>query len=192
MVRRLVPILFGALLLLTACGGGMKKQPLRKPFYPSTVFANGNSSRPLVPDTVARGHLNDNDLFHTGMVQGELATEFPMPVTRELVERGHERFDIYCAPCHGLTGEGDGMVPRRGFKNPPTFHQDRLRKAPPGHFVNVITTGFGAMYSYSDRVLPRDRWAIAAYIRALQLSQDARLADVPPAEASKLVREGRP
>lgn len=116
--------------------------------------------------------------------------KFPFPVTKEVLLRGQERYDIYCAPCHGRTGYGDGMIVRRGFSAPPSYHQDRLRKAPVGHFFDVITNGFGAMYQYGDRITPEDRWAIIAYIRALQLSQDASMKDVPAAERKLL--EGAP
>jgi cytochrome c553 len=113
---------------------------------------------------------------------GAEMTRFPFPVTKQVLLRGEERYNIYCAPCHGMTGDGDGMVVRRGFSQPPSYHQDRLRKAPVGHFFDVITNGYGAMYSYSSRITPEDRWAIAAYIRALQLARNAKMSDVPVAE----------
>ena len=113
-------------------------------------------------------------------------TKFPFPITKEVLLRGQERFDIYCAPCHGRTGYGDGMIVRRGFSAPPSYHEARLRKASVGHFFDVITNGFGAMYPYGDRITPEDRWAIIAYIRALQLSQDASLNDVPASKRATL------
>jgi mono/diheme cytochrome c family protein len=118
--------------------------------------------------------------LYAGLENGTQATDFPFPVTSDVLARGQERYDIYCTPCHGYAGYGDGVIVQRGLTPPPSFHSDRLRAAPVGHFFDVITNGFGVMYSYGDRVQPEDRWAIAAYIRALQLSQDATLDDVPP------------
>lgn len=144
------------------------------------------ASRPLEPHTVARGHLNEDAVFYTGKIGTNLVETFPFPITREVLERGRERFDIYCAPCHGRTGDGNGMIVQRGFPPPPSYHIDRLRQAPVGHFFDVITQGYGIMYPYAERVEPADRWAIAAYIRVLQKSQDAKLADVPSQERAKL------
>jgi len=117
---------------------------------------------------------------------GASMTKFPFPIDKKVLLRGKQRYEIYCAPCHGRTGAGDGMIVRRGFSQPPTYHQERLRKAPVGHFFDVITNGYGAMYPYADKVSPEDRWAITAYIRALQLSQNAKASDVPAAERSKI------
>ncbi len=144
------------------------------------------ASRPLVEHTVARGHLDADQAFYSGKIGTNLVTTFPIPITREVLERGRERFDIYCSPCHGRTGEGNGMIVQRGFPPPPSYHIDRLRQAPAGHFFDVITQGYGIMYSYAARVEPSDRWAIAAYIRALQKSHDANLGDVPPQERAQL------
>ena len=144
------------------------------------------ASRPVSQFTVARGHLNEDGAFYTGKIGTNLAIEFPFPITREVLARGRERFDIYCAPCHGRTGEGNGMIVQRGFPVPPSFHIDRLREAPVGHFVDAITRGYGIMYSYAARVAPADRWAIAAYIRALQLSREATVADLTPEQRAKL------
>jgi hypothetical protein len=163
-----------------------------EPYEASDFFADGLASRPPVPGTIARGHLRTDELFYTGKIDGSEASVFPFPVTRELVERGRERYDIYCSPCHDRTGSGHGMVVRRGFRAPPTFHQDRLRAMPAGHFFDVITEGFGAMYSYKTRITPRDRWAIVAYVRALQLSQNAVLEDVPESERAKLAKGEEP
>jgi mono/diheme cytochrome c family protein len=127
-----------------------------------------------------------DEQYYTGKIGTNLVTTFPMPVTMDLLARGRERFDINCSPCHGRTGEGNGMVARRGFPAPPTFHQDRLRTAPVGHFFEVMTHGYGVMYSYAEHVDPADRWAIAAYIRALQLSHNARPEDAPPAQRANL------
>ncbi len=169
------------LLLFAACSGDMEKQAVRKTLEPSTMFADGRSARDQPRGTIAWEDSYD-PAFRTGAREGELLTSFPVPITLDLLEQGRERFDVFCSPCHGLSGYGDGMVVQRGFIAPPSFHSERLRHAPPGHFVNVIAEGFGAMYDYSDRVSPEERWAIAAYIRALQLSQHATLADVPAGE----------
>ncbi len=144
------------------------------------------ASRPLVPNTVARGHLNTDEFFFTGKIGTNLVETFPFPISREVLERGRERFDIFCSPCHGRTGAGNGMIVQRGFPAPPSYHIDRLRKAPVGHFFDVITQGYGVMYSYAGRVEPADRWAIAAYIRVLQKSHDGRLQDVPPVQRAEL------
>ncbi|MBP7571162.1 MAG: cytochrome c [Acidobacteria bacterium] len=164
----------------------MHDQPKYTPLRQSDFFADGRAARPLVEGTVARGLLNEDELLISGKTDGKLATEFPFPVTAEVVARGRERYDVFCSPCHDRTGAGNGMIVRRGYRAPPSFHQDRLRQAPPGHFVDVMTNGFGAMPDYRSQVPPRDRWAITAYIRALQLSANATLSEVPPAEREKL------
>lgn len=174
----------GAILLalgaLAACRQDMHDQPKYIPLRPSSFFADGRSARPLPEHTVARGHLDEDTAFYTGRdAAGKLVTEFPIPVTKELILRGQDRFNIYCTPCHDHTGSGNGMVPRRGFRHPPTYHQDRLRQIAVGHFFDVITNGLGAMQDYSAQVEPRDRWAIAAYIRTLQFSEQASINDVP-------------
>ncbi len=173
--------------IMAGCTQQMSDQPRYKPLEASTFFEDGRSSRPLVPGTVARGHLRADAHFYTGKSDGSAVDTFPFAVTHEVLERGQERFDIFCAPCHGRLGNGQGMVVRRGFTAPPSFHIDRLRDAPVGHFFDVITTGFGAMADYSAQVAPRDRWAIVAYIRALQLSQHAAFADVPSEERHHLL-----
>ena len=158
----------------------MHDQPKYRPLAASKLFEDGRSARPLVEGTVARGQLREDELFYAGRSGKDLAKIFPFPVTREVLERGRERYNIFCTPCHSLLGDGNGMVVQRGFRRPPSFHIDRLREAPPGHFFDVMTNGFGAMPSYASRIPVKDRWAITAYIRALQLSQNATLADVPP------------
>ncbi|HET9795441.1 MAG TPA: cytochrome c [Thermoanaerobaculia bacterium] len=168
-----------------ACRQDMFDQPKVRPLQSSTFFADGRASRPVPEDTVARGDLRGNELLYTGRVGGVVADAFPFPVTKEVLDRGEERFDIFCSPCHGRTGYGDGMIVQRGFKAPPSFHSDRLRQAPAGHFFDVMTNGFGVMYDYRSRVTPEDRWAIAAYIRALQLSQHASAADLDAAKAAE-------
>ncbi len=178
-----------ALLAVGACRQDMQDQPRYKPLAASDFFKDGAAARPQVPDTVARGEARLDSLLYTGKVDGVLVDEFPFPVTKAVLDRGQQRFDIYCSPCHGPLGDGDGMVVRRGFKIlPPSYHIDRLRDAPAGHFFDVMTNGFGAMQDYRAQVSVPDRWAIAAYIRALQLSQHATLTDVPSAERATLDR----
>jgi hypothetical protein len=179
-----------ALVILAGCRQDMHDQPRFKPLRPSPFFEDGRSARPLVPGTVARGQLRTDEHFYAGKSAGKAVDAFPFPVTRDVLERGRERYNIYCAPCHDRVGNGEGMVVRRGFRRPPSFHIDRLAQAPAGHFFDVITQGFGAMADYAAQVPPRDRWAIVAYIRALQLSQRASLADVPPGERPNLQGPG--
>jgi mono/diheme cytochrome c family protein len=164
-----LPLLF----MLAACREDMQDQPRYKPLRKSDFFEDGRSSRPLVPGTVARGDLRADRYFYTGMIGNQPGNVMPFPVTEEVLERGRERFNIYCAPCHSRTGDGNGMIVQRGYRRPPSYHTDRLRSAPLGHFYDVMTNGFGAMPDYAAQVTPRDRWNIAAYIRALQLSQAA-------------------
>src|SRR5437899_3859684 len=163
----------------------MANQPNNRPLSPSYFFDDCRSQRPLVKKTVARGSIADDELFVP-----KDSNNFPLPVNRELLERGEERYKIFCTPCHGLQGDGNGMIAIRGMKHPPTFHQDRLRQAPNGYFYDNITNGFGAMYGYSAQIPPRDRWAIIAYVRALQLSRNAKVADLPTALRQKLGQAG--
>lgn len=196
--------------LASACRQDMHNQPKYEPLEPIEpigTITDGRASRPLVEGTVARGSLNDDPLLLASRAgaapvnsnaggqamaagQGQtgqgFSNTFPFPVTKEVMDRGEERYNIYCSVCHDLTGNGLGMVVRRGYRKPPSFHEDRLRQAPAGYFFDVITNGFGAMPDYAVSINPRDRWAIVAYIRALQLSQRATIADVPPEERSKL------
>jgi mono/diheme cytochrome c family protein len=164
----------------------MHDQPKYVPLRESTFFGDARSARPIVSGTVARGQLRDDPLLYTGKQGAADADVFPFPITDRVMQRGQERFNIYCSPCHGRTGEGDGMVVQRGYRRPPTYHQDRLRTAPVGHFFDVITNGFGAMPDYAVQIKAEDRWAIVAYIRALQLSEHAALADVAAADREKL------
>jgi len=164
----------------------MHMQPRYNSLDASAFFDDGRSARPAVPGTVARGNLRINSHLYTGKVNGVVVDAFPFPVTRQVLERGRERYNIYCTPCHDEVGTGHGMIVRRGFPPPPSYHSDRLRTAPAGHYFDVMTNGFGAMRSYADRVSPQDRWAIVAYIRALQLSQHATLAEVPEKERGQL------
>ena len=184
--RNVVPFCCCLVLTLSACRRDMYNQPRYKPYAEDTFFQDGASARPNPPHTVARGHLDEDEQFHTGKDGGKLVEAFPFPITRQILARGRERFDIYCSVCHARTGDGDGMIVQRGFPSPPSFHIDRLRQAPVGHFFDVMTNGYGVMYSYAVRVSPEDRWAIAAYIRALQLSHDGKIEDVPPEERAKL------
>jgi mono/diheme cytochrome c family protein len=175
-----------AAVAMSGCRQDMHDQPKYVPLRESTFFQDERSARPLVEGTVARGQLHDDELLYTGKVHGEDSPVFPFAVDARVMARGQERFNIYCTPCHGRTGQGDGMIVRRGYRHPPSLHQDRLRSAPAGHFFDVITNGFGAMPDYAAQVRAEDRWAIVAYVRALQLSEHAALADVPPAERDKL------
>ena len=181
-----------ALLAAIAAGGcrlDMHLQPKYKPDEPSAFFQDGRADRPYVPGTVASGHLRTDELLYSGRIQGKLVDQFPFPITADVLARGRERYNIYCTPCHDYTGSGNGMIVQRGFPAPPSYHTDRLRQAPVGHFFEVMTYGYGTMYSYAARVSVEDRWAIAAYIRALQLSQHATLADVPASERQQLSSE---
>jgi mono/diheme cytochrome c family protein len=172
------------LVLVAGCRQDMHDQPRYKPLAKSDFFANGSSARMLPAHTVARSDLHADKLFYTGFTpDGDPTPTLPVPVTRELLLRGQERFNIFCSPCHGRTGEGRGMVVRRGYKQPPSYHIDRLRQAPPGYFFDIITNGFGVMPSYAAQIPAEDRWAIVAYVRTLQLSRDY--------DASKLSSEQR-
>ena len=168
-----------ACVVLAGCRQDMHDAPRYEPLESSTFFADGRSSRLPVTNTVARGQLREDEHLFTGKVGGQPATEFPMAVTAAVMARGQERFNVFCSPCHGRTGEGNGMVVQRGFRKPPSYHDERLRNAPVGYFFDVMTNGFGAMQDYAAQVPVVDRWAIAAYIRALQLSHRATVDDVP-------------
>jgi hypothetical protein len=171
---------------LAACRQDMHDNPRYEPLERNTFFADGRSQRPLVANTVPRGYLRDDEHLSTGKVNGQLATEFPMPVNAGLMLRGQERYNVFCTPCHGYTGKGDGMVVRRGYRAPTSFHDARLRQAPPGYIFDVITHGFGAMPDYATQIAVADRWAIAAYVKALQFSQAGTLADVAPDRRGEL------
>lgn len=173
----------------SGCRRDMQVQPRYNPYDASTFFGDSRSARPLVPGTIARGQLHLDELLYTGKVDGREADVFPFPITRADLDRGRVRFNIYCSPCHDVTGSGRGMIVLRGFPPPPSLHLDRLRQAPAGHFFDVMTNGIGVMYSYSSRVSPEDRWRIAAYIRALQLSRQATFDDVPSAQQKALTAE---
>jgi mono/diheme cytochrome c family protein len=169
--------------LLAACSQEMAYQPKYKTLAPSSFFEDGRSARPLVKGVVARGSLADEALA----IPPD-SNAFPIPVTRDMIERGHERYNIFCAECHGLTGDGNGIVALRGLRHPPSYHIDRLRLSPAGHFYDVMTNGFGAMQDYSAQISPRDRLAIIAYIRALQLSQGAPVSILSGADRAQLTQ----
>lgn len=208
-MNRLLLIL--SLLLFTGCDMlNMYDEPRYEPLEASEFFADGMSARPLVEGTIPRGELREDVAFYTGIVDGKPISEIPQAafravydrdhqkfakpfedtppedLRRALLARGQQRFNIHCSVCHDYAGTGDGMVVRRGFRHPPSYHIDRLRQAPAGHFFDVMSNGFGAMPSYANRIEVADRWAIVAYVRALQLSQNAPLADVPSGELKSL------
>jgi mono/diheme cytochrome c family protein len=168
----------------------MHDQPKYKGLRPSTLFADGMSARPRVEGTVARGTLQEDEAFFTGKLNKVFVKELPFAVDATVLDRGQERYNIYCTPCHGKTGTGNGMVVQRGYRQPPSFHVDRLRQADAGYFFDVMTNGFGAMPDYRVQISPRDRWTIVAYIRALQLSQHATPADVPGGDPAKVPQPG--
>jgi hypothetical protein len=186
---RIIACMGALAFLLAGCRLDMHIQPKYLPYEPTTFFGDGRSERQPVPGTIARGQLRLDDLLYTGTENGAESNRFPFPITRADLDRGRERFNIYCTPCHDYTGSGNGMIVQRGFPHPPSFHTDRLRQAPVGHFFGVMTNGLGRMYSYADRVDVGDRWRIAAYIRVLQLSRNATLDDVPEADRSKLSQQ---
>lgn len=169
------------------CRQDMHDQPKLKPYRASTFFADGSGMRPLPAHTVARGSLHEDAFFYTGRLpDGSVAAALPMPMTRTLLKRGQDRFNIYCTPCHGRVGDGRGMVVRRGYKQPTSYHEERLRQVPIGYFFDVMTNGFGVMPSYAPQVPAEDRWAIAAYIRALQLSQHVEASSLTAQERAAL------
>ena len=184
-------------LLALGCRQRMDQQPYYRPYAASDLFPDGSSARPIPPDTVAQGTRGDDPSVESGMRSGtanstsspEPVTSLPIPVTHEVLARGQTRFDIFCSVCHGAAGYGDGLVVQRGFTPPPSFHTDALRQAPDGHFFDVITNGFGAMPSYAAQIPVADRWAIVAYIRALQRSQHASLDDVPADQRAGLEQQ---
>jgi len=166
----------------------MHDQPKYQPLERSRFFEDGRASRPLPAGTVARGHLREDTLLYTGKAGNQFVDRIPIPITKEVLLRGQERFNVFCSPCHDRIGAGLGMVVRRGMRRPPSYHTDRLRAQPVGYFFDVITNGFGAMPDYAAQIPPRDRWAIVAYLRALQRSQYAPLSDVPRERLSELGR----
>jgi len=180
-----------SVLILAGCRQDMHDQPRFKPLAKSDFYPDLRSARTPVEGTVARGDLQEDTYFYTGMMGDSPGDYMPpqVPVNEETLNRGRERFNIYCAPCHSRTGDGNGMIPQRGYRHPPTYHDERLRKAPLGYFFHVITDGFGAMPDYASQIPPRDRWCIVAYIRALQLSQNATTADAQGQQIPKAAPE---
>jgi len=189
-----VSIFAGTLLFVTlaGCRQDMQDEPRYKPLAASEFFADHRSARPMVEGTVARSELRIDEARYVGKINGQDIDQFPIPIAKADIERGQNRFNVYCTPCHGRDGDGDGMVVLRGFRQPPSYYSDKLRQAPVGHFFDVITNGFGSMPSYASRVIPDDRWRVIAYIRALQLSQTAKLSDVPPDQRQNLPVEPAP
>jgi cytochrome c553 len=179
-LRRTVPAcLLVVLAALAGCRHDMQNQNKMRPYRLSTFYPDGASARPLPAHTVARGDLRADESYYTGVRGGKPIADVPFPVTREVLLRGQQRYDIFCSPCHGQVGDGLGMIVTRGYKQPPSFHSEQLRNAQVGWFFSVMTQGFGVMPSYAAQVSEADRWAIAAYIRALQYSQSARLSELP-------------
>jgi mono/diheme cytochrome c family protein len=174
------------MLVAAGCRNDMHQAPRYDPLSASSFFSDGRSERPMLAGTVPHGELRTDELRYTGKINGVTANEFPFPITRQDLERGRQRFNIYCSPCHDYTGSGHGVVVQRGLLQPPSYHSEKLMKAPVGQFFEVITNGFGQMYSYAGRVSPDDRWRIAAYIRALQLSESATINDVPADQRQQL------
>jgi mono/diheme cytochrome c family protein len=191
-----VAALLVAISFVSGCRIDMHVQPRQNPLSYSDFYADHRSARPPVEGTVARGQLNVDTYFYTGKIGSNPGDYMPFPVTKEVLERGRERYNIYCAPCHSRVGDGKGFVPSRGFSRmPPSYHIPRLQKAPLGYFFDVMTNGFGIMPDYASQVSPEDRWKIVAYIRALQLSQNATQTDVPagqkiPSEPPKFAEPG--
>ena len=165
--------------VVAGCRQDMHDAPRYEAYEASPFFADGRASRQAPAGTVARGWLRADEALYTGRANGELVSEFPFPVSSEDMARGRERFNIYCTPCHGILGDGQGMVVQRGLRRAASYHQDRLRDEKVGYFYDVVTNGFGAMQGYAEQIPVRDRWLIVAYVRALQLSQHATLAAVP-------------
>jgi mono/diheme cytochrome c family protein len=169
----------------------MQDQPKYRPQRPSEFFADGRSERQPVDGTIARGALNEDTAFYEGKdAAGKDIEAFPIVVDKAVILRGQQRFDVYCSPCHGRIGNGLGMIVRRGFKQPPSYHIDRLRTAPVGHLYDVISNGYGAMLNYASQIQPRDRWAIIAYIRALQYSENANISDLPQEARARIPAAG--
>ena len=185
-------VAFGMLMLLTACRQDMQNEPRYKPLAESDFFPDHRSARPHIEGTVARGHLRIDEARYAGKLNGEDIDQFPIPIAKADIERGQNRFNIYCSPCHSRVGDGNGMVVQRGFRQAASFYSDKLEKAPVGHFFDVISNGFGAMPSYASRIEPDDRWRVVAYIRALQLSESASINDVPADQRQNLIVEPAP
>lgn len=186
-MRRLIVVASVAVALVSVgCRQKMAEQPYYDPYEASDFFADGQSARLPVEGTVARGHVRDDDHLFTGKLDGALVSTYPFEVTEQVLERGRERYDIFCTPCHGGAGLGNGIVVRRGYRTPPSFLDPKFVDLPVGHYVDVMTNGFGAMPPYASQIKPEDRWAIAAYIQALQLSQSVDINQLPPDRQAEL------
>jgi len=184
--KRLTLALLASTAILAGCRQDMHDGPRYEAFEASSTFPDNRASRTAPAGTVARGWLRDDDALYTGKIDGQMVDQFPFAIGREDLVRGQQRFNIYCTPCHGRLGDGQGMVVQRGLRQAASYHQDRLRQEKNGYFFDVITNGFGAMPDYAVQIRPEDRWAVVAYIRALQLSGHATLADVPAADRGAL------
>ncbi|MEP0823512.1 MAG: cytochrome c [Ignavibacterium sp.] len=178
----------GLVLVLSGCHLDMYDQPKYAPLTSNVFSSDSSSARPLPEGVVARGHARTDELLYTGRIQGKFSALFPFPVTEQVLRRGQDRFNTFCSPCHGRLGDGNGMIVQRRFPRPRSFHNDTLRAEPPGYYFDVITNGFGRMYSYAASVKPEDRWAIIAYIRALQLSRRVPVGTLSPDERALLTR----
>ncbi len=176
---------------VAGCHLDMDDQPKYKPLAASDFYPDGSSARMPVDSTIAHGHLRTDELLYTGKINGKLADLFPYPVTREVIDRGHDRFDTFCSPCHGRLANGQGMIVKRGFPAPPSLLADSIKGNPAGFFFDVMTAGFGRMYSYAPSVPVKDRWAIVAYLRALQLSQKVPVTALSDSDRAILARESR-
>jgi mono/diheme cytochrome c family protein len=182
-------LVLSGLFFMTACHRDMVVQPYKKPLETSPFFTDGSASRPIEPHTVSREETAAPPM--TGFQDAtNLMADIPIPITPQLMAHGRDEFNINCSVCHGTDGYGQGMIVKRGFPAPPSFHTDRLRSAPAGHFFDVITHGYGVMYPFASRISPNDRWAITAYIRALQVSQKIPTNALPPDLLSKVTASG--
>ena len=190
-MKRLAVVLSLITLAGVSCRQDMHDQPKVEMYEASGMFAYDQGSRQPPRGTVARGRLVEDDLLYTGKVDGNDSPVYPFPVTAAVLERGRDRYNIFCAPCHAPSGTGDGMIVRRGMRTPPSFFEDRLMQSPPGYFFDIISNGFGAMYSYASRIPVEDRWAIVAYVQTLQFSRQGRLEDLTEAQREMLEGEGQ-
>lgn len=186
LLEKLMMLTSVAIFAIAGCRQQMADQPHQRPLEPSNFFDDGMASRPVEPGTVARAGKEQNGLRFHSKVDGTLVDTFPFEVTMEVLARGQERYEIFCSPCHDRLGTGQGMIVRRGFTPARSFHDPRLRDAPAGHFFEVMTQGFGQMPSYANQLSEQDRWAVIAYIRALQFSRNVRLDQLPPEDRAKM------
>jgi len=186
LLEKLMMLTSVAIFAIAGCRQQMADQPHQRPLEPSNFFDDGMASRPVEPGTVARAGKEQNGLRFPSKVDGKLVDTFPFEVTMEVLARGQERYEIFCSPCHDRLGTGQGMIVRRGFTPARSFHDPRLRDAPAGHFFEVMTQGFGQMPSYANQLSEQDRWAVIAYIRALQFSRNVRLDQLPPEDRAKM------